>query len=77
MPTHIQIVTMNELTATGVQHKKRVLPRSKLTNVTLIIEFQAQSIKWALNKGVRQELFGEFSIHNGRLRDILGSSDNF
>lgn len=39
------------------------------------IEFHGQSIAWAFNKGVRQELFDEFGRHNARLRDILGSSD--
>lgn len=39
------------------------------------MEFQAQRIKLAFNKPVRQQLFEDFGSQNARLRDILGSSD--
>ncbi|RDL42220.1 uncharacterized protein BP5553_02199 [Venustampulla echinocandica] len=48
---------------------------SHLTILTTNIEWQAQRIKLAFNKNIRQELFENFGDHNARLRDILGSSD--
>ncbi|TVY53885.1 hypothetical protein LCER1_G004426 [Lachnellula cervina] len=53
--------------------------RAVIAHVTSVgmqnMEFQAQRIKLAFNKPVRQKLFEDFGSHNQRLRDILGSSD--